>query len=287
VPQSKARGVAEFNNITQQAVTIPAGTVVSANAVRFITTEDGVVSAGIGKKIQISIEAIEGGIAGNLDAKTISAIEGRLGLSLTVTNPEATTGGRELSSLQASDADRTRVRDLLMKSLEAQAREKILSGLNSGDLLFDNTMKVSQTLSDKYDPPAGAAGTKLTLTMQLEFSVQYASTSDLTELATLAMNAIQPSGFAPTSDAVTIKPLTNPSLADDGSSRWTMRAERTIAQSFDAAQVTQLVLGYGVKKAQSNLNENLPSATSPELRLSPAWWPLVPLLPFRIEVINQ
>jgi hypothetical protein len=86
---------------------------------------------------------------------------------------------------------------------------------------------------------------------------------------------------------VTVKPTTNPFQAEDGSLRWTIRAERLITQSFDTAQVTQLVLGYGVKKAQVNLNENLPAATMPELQLSPSWWPLVPLLPFRIEVNTQ
>jgi hypothetical protein len=86
---------------------------------------------------------------------------------------------------------------------------------------------------------------------------------------------------------VTVKPTTNPFQSEDGSLRWTIRAERMIAQTFDTAQVTQLVLGYGVKKAQANLDENLPSATAPELQLSPAWWPLVPLLPFRVEVVTQ
>jgi hypothetical protein len=180
------------------------------------------------------------------------------------------------------------VKDLLMKDLEKRARENIVKDLKSGDLLFDNTLTVSQTLSEKYDPPAGAAGTKLTLTMQLEFSVQYAAASDLTELATLAMNASLPSGFAPAPGAnITVEPETNPFFAADKSLHWTMRAERVIAQTFDPAEVTQLVLGTGVKKAQSNLNENLPSATSPTIQLSPSWWPLVPLLPFRISVVTQ
>jgi len=289
VPQSKARGTVEFRNLTQQAVTIPAGTVVqTTDAVRFITTEEGAVDAGVGKQIELPIEAVEGGIAGNLEAETISAIEGRLGLSLSVTNLEPTAGGRELSSVQASDADRTRVKDLLLKNLEERARENLLDELNSGDMLFERTLAISQTFAEEYDPPAGAAGTKLTLTMQVEFSVQYASASDLTELATLAMNAALPSGFhvASASGAVTVKPVTNPFLSEDGSLHWTMRAERVIAQSFDAAQVAQLVQGYGVRKAQSNLDENLPSATSPEIQLSPSWWPLVPLLPFRIEVVT-
>ena len=287
IPQSKAKGVVEFRNLTQQSVTIPAGAVVSANAIRFITTEDGVADAGVGKKLELPIESVEGGSAGNVESATINAIEGRLGLSLSVTNLEPTAGGRELSSVQASDADRTRVKNLLMKKLKETAHEKFLDELASSDFLFDSTIIVTQTLSEEYDPPAGAAGTKLTLTMQAEFSIQYASTLDLTKLAALAMNASLPSGFRAASDTVTIKPVTNPYVDGDGSLRWNMRAERMIFQSFDPAQVTQLVQGYGVKKAQSNLDENLPSGTSPEIQLSPSWWPLVPLLPFRIEVVTE
>ena len=290
IPQSKSRGMAEFRNLTQQAVTIPAGTVVkTTDNIRFLTTADGVVDAGVGKKIELSIEAVEGGVAGNLDAETINAIEGRLGLSLSVTNLEPTSGGRELASVQASDADRVRVKNLLLKGLAETAREKIMKELNSGDLLFENTLSISQTLSEEYDPPAGAAGTKLTLTMQVEYSAQYASVSDLTKLATLTMDAALPSGFraAASPGAVTLKPQTNPFLAEDGSLHWTMRAERTIVQSFDAAKVTQWVLGYGVRKARSNLEENLPAASSPKLQLSPAWWPWVPTVPFRIEVVTK
>ncbi len=161
VPQSKAKGTAEFRNLTQQSVSIPAGTIVrNGEGVRFATTLDSEVDAGVGEMVELPIEAVEGGIAGNLDAETITAIEGRLGLSLSVTNPEATTGGRELPSVQASDADRERVKSMLMKTLEEEARQKFEAGLAPGDLPLDQTMTVSQILSEEYDPPAGAAGTQ-------------------------------------------------------------------------------------------------------------------------------
>ena len=289
VPQAKARGEVEFRNLTQQALTIPAGTVVSAVDTRFITTEDGSVDAGVGKKVTLPIVAQEGGIAGNVEAETINAIEGRLALSLSVTNPEPTTGGRELASVQASDGDRARVKKSLLKSLEQMAREQFLDELSSGDFLFENTMAMTQTLSEKYDPPPGAVGTKLTLDMQVEFTAQYASASDLTELASLAMNASLPSGFraANGTSAVTVRPLTDPFLDSDGTLRWNMHAEREITQSFDTLYVTQLVQGLGIKKAQSNLSASLPPASAPEIRLSPSWWRWVPLLPFRIEVITK
>ncbi|MCI0554597.1 MAG: baseplate J/gp47 family protein [Anaerolineae bacterium] len=292
IPQSKAKGVVVFRNLTQQSVTIPAGTIVEAARdalVRFVTLEDGIVDAGVGKTIELPVEAIEGGIAGNLPADTLIVIEDRLGLSLSVTNPEPTTGGRELASVQASDADRKRVKDLLLKSLDEIAREKFRDEISAGDMLFDVSMNVSQVLLEEYDPPAGAVGTKLTLTMQVEYSVLYASASDLTELASLALNASLPSGFraAPASDAVTIKSATKPSISENGSARWTMSVERKIIQFVDPAQVTHLIQGYGSGSAQSRLEENLPLASSPQISLSPSWWPWVPIVPFRISVVTE
>src|SRR5258706_2845931 len=103
------------------------------------------------------------------------------------------------------------------------------------------------------------------------------------------MDGALTAGFraADAAGAVTVKPLTNPFFAENKSLHWTMRAERTIAQLVDAAQVTQLVLGYGVKKAQSNLDQNLPAISSPKIQLSPSWWPWVPLVPFRVAVVTQ
>ncbi|MFT3893831.1 MAG: hypothetical protein QM730_19550 [Anaerolineales bacterium] len=287
VPQSKAKGSVEFRNLTQQEVTVPAGTIVQSEMARFVTTEDGVVDAGVGKKSVLTIEAVDGGLVGNVDAETINAIEGRLGLSLAVTNPEPITGGRELPSVQASDDDRARVKELVMKMMQDDAREKLKAEVVAGDMLFERTMKVSQILSEEYDLPPGAAGTKLTLSMRAEFSVQYADASDLSELATLAMNASLPPDFSPASDSLTMKPITTPQLANDGSVRWTMRVERRIVQQLDSAAVTSLIQGRGVRSAQSMLDTNLPLANAPVITLSPSWWQWIPIVPFRISVVTE
>lgn len=287
IPQSKAKGAVEFRNLTQQEVTVPAGTVVQSETARFVTTEEGVVDAGVGKKLVLTIEAVDGGLVGNVDAETINVIEGRLGLSLSVINPEPVTGGRELPSVQASDDDRARVKELVMKMMEDDAREKLKGEVGPGDMLFEKTMRVSQILLEKYDLPPGAAGTKLTLLMRAEFSVQYADASDLSELAALAMNASLPLGFSPASGSLTIKPITTPLVASDGSVRWTMRVERRIVQQVDSTQVTSLIQGRGVRAAQSLLDETLPLANAPVITVSPSWWQWIPIVPFRISVVTE
>lgn len=290
IPQSKARGSALFRNLTQEAVTVPTGTVIlSADEarIRFVTTRDGVVEAGVGETLELPIEAVEAGLAGNLEEEVVNAIEGRLGLLLSVTNPEPLKGGRELASVQASEADRERVMKILMKSLERDAREQLEEEINSGDMLFEDTFAISQIISEVYDPPAGAVGINLTLTMQVQYSVLYASASDLTELASLALNASLPSGFSPASDAVTVEPVTRPVSSANGSTRWTVRAERSIVQQINVSQVAQMIQGVGSRHAQTELEKNLPLAGSPEIHLSPSWWPWVPIVPFRISVVTE
>ena len=287
IPQSRATGFVEFRNLTQSAQTIPAGTIVSAGDVRLETTGESSVDAGVGKKIEVAVRALEGGLAGNVEKETIEVIEGRLGLLLSVTNLEPITGGRELSSVQASEEDRTRAKELLMEFLDEEARTRLLNDLGPGEVLFENTIAVSQTLREEYDPPAGAASTTLTLTMQVEYSARFASASDLTELAALALNASLPPGFFPASDSVTLESVTTPALTDDGSARWTMRAEREIVQSVDERLVTQLIFGQSTNKAQARLSASLPEESEPEIHMTPSWWQWIPLLPFRIEVVTE
>ncbi|MEW6084030.1 MAG: baseplate J/gp47 family protein [Chloroflexota bacterium] len=290
VPQSKARGVAVFRNLTSDAVTIPEGTVIEAvrdELVQFVTLEEGIVGGGVGETIEIPIEAVEGGVIGNLPEDSLIVIRGALGLSLSVTNPEPTSGGRERSSVQASDADRARAKKVLTEFLDGEARSEFLNDVAAGDVLFDGTISVSQILLEEYDPPAGAAGTTLTLTMQVEYSARYASASDLTQLASLALNASLPSGFRAASDAVTIESAGVPELGDDGSARWQIRAERQIVQSVDPALVTYLIRGLSVDEAQSRLGESFSWEGEPEISMFPSWWRWIPLLPFRIEVVTE
>jgi len=287
VPQSKAKGVAVFRNLTQSAVTIPVGTVVAAGDIRFVTTELGVLNAGVGETAALKIEAEQGGLAGNLDAETINTVEGRLGLLVTVTNPQPTSGGRERASALATDSDRERAKRLLLKTLEADALAKLRETLAPGDIPFEQTFRLVEILSEASDPPPGTAGSQLTLTLRAEYAIQYASASDLTELAALALNASLPSGYLPLSPSLTVSPTSSPRLQPDGSLRWTVRAEREIVQQVNAAQLTRLVMGLNAADAQSLLESNLPPQNDPKIALTPSWWRWVPIVPFRIEVVTQ
>ena len=84
-----------------------------------------------------------------------------------------------------------------------------------------------------------------------------------------------------------VESLSTPVIGADGNVRWNIRAERQIAQSFDATALTRLIQGVRVNEARKNLKAALPEASAPNLQISPAWWPYVPMLPIRIDVVTK
>lgn len=287
-PQSKARGEVVFRNLTQQAVTVPAGTLLrTADNIRFVTTRSGVLEAGVDESIALPVEAVEGGRAGNVEAETIVIVEGALGISVAVTNPEPTSGGRQVPSVQASERDRQRAKDELMDMLTNEARLQFESEVRTGDILFEDSFAVTQILAEEYDPPPGATGTRLTLDMRVEFAILYASQADLEQLASLALNASVPTGFIPVSTDVSITPAAEPVSSSSGTTRWRVRVERQLIRQIDPRQITHMIQGIPSQRAQRLLRQNLPLDGVPHVNLSPAWWPWVPIVPFRISVITE
>ena len=100
IPNTPAAGMARFRNLSIGKVDIPSGTVIRTTGsppVRFATTTDAVMPAGVAKTVDVPVQAVEAGTSGNLPADTLVAIEGDLGTSLAVTNPSPTTGGSDHS----------------------------------------------------------------------------------------------------------------------------------------------------------------------------------------------
>ena len=287
VPQTKAKGVVTFRNLTEGAVSIPAGTVLTSTGlpgVRFQTVETGELEGGLKSTVDVPVEAESAGANGNVEADTILAIEGDLGLLVTVTNAEPATGGRNRITDAATQADRAHLREDLLTELETQALKEMEATLATNDQLFSDTLEIEQIIDENYDPPLGQPGKQVTLDMQVEFTASYASGEDLTELASTVLNASLPEGFVATGMPFEFEPLT-PHLTDqDGITRWSVRVSRQMERQLDARKVIPLVQGHSPALASTNLKANLDVAIAPEIRLRPDWWPWLPLIPFNISV---
>lgn len=289
IPETKARGVARFKNLTSAEILIPAGTVVyspGAQPVRFATLNDTRLTAGVNAFVETQIEAVQGGAAGNLEANLIQGVEGGLGLSVAVTNPAPTAGGTERKAIEASGADRERTRSLLLPALEALARARIGESVEDDDLILINTLQASRILAEDYDPPVGQPGATLTLTMKMEFTAQYVAADDLARLAGAALAPSIPAGFVPLASSLKFQAISTPAGDEAGTTHVDLKAERLLVRQIEPLWVVALMRGLQRGAVEGVLQSNLPLEAPAGIELRPAWWPWMPLIPFRIQVIT-
>ena len=287
IPQDKASGIARFKNLTQQDVSIPAGTVVynvGPPSVQFATLNDTHLTGKANAIVEVPIEAVVAGEAGNLPANSLQVIDGSVSLSASVTNPEPTTGGSDRVTTAPSEEDRKRVRTVLVNLLINQAQQQIREAIGAKSLLLANTLTMGQPAEEKYDPPPGQAGNLLTLTMRVPFSTQYLAADDLTQLAEVTLNASEPEGFVPIPGTLTFNAAGTPMMDSSGAAHIDLQVGRTSEYQIDPLQANALSRGLSPKAAAKILKARLPLAKPAEIVLFPSWWPWLPLNPFGITV---
>jgi hypothetical protein len=287
IPQTKAEGVVTFRNLTEEEVTIPVGTVLTSTGlpgVRFVTVEHGKLEGGLKATVDIPVEAESAGATGNVEAETILAIEGDLGLLVTASNAEPATGGSNRLENAATETDLAYLREDLMEELEEQALEEMEAMLGSGDQIFADTLKVEQVLEEDYAPPLGQPSRKVTLTMQVEFVASYSSSDDLTELASTVLNASQPEGYAARDEPLSFETVSAHRTDNEGVTRWVVRVSRKLEKQVETGKIVPLVQGRDIAVAINRLENNLDISYAPKIQLTPEWWPWMPLIPFNISV---
>ncbi len=287
LPKDKAGGVARFKNLTQTEISIPAGTMVSTappRQVRFITLHDSHLDGKVNAFIEIPIEALEAGSSGNVPANAIQMVDGPLGLSIAVTNPEPTRGGSDAVTLAPSDEDRQRLREALMLVLQSQAQQQARAAMDADDILLTDPPHLERMLEETYDPPPGQAASRLRLTLRAEYRARYVRAEDLRQLAGLILNAGVPASFVALSQSLTFHVSGMPVVDASGEARFTLEAERTLLHAVDVRRAHLLVGGKPPAEAARVLGAHFPLAAPPQIVLQPAWWPWLPLIPFNVEI---
>jgi len=286
IPERAARGEVRFTNLTNQAMTIPAGTVVSTpgSELRFATDRDGTVPAGTGQNLTLPVTALHSGSGAKLAVNRITAIEGPLGISLTVTNPSPTIGGSDLPSPAPSESDRNQLATQLESDLQQSAISEIEESLAPDDLLLTPIPTLMRTLEKKFVPTDDEPASVLTLNLQLEFNAQVASGDDLKYLAISILNANLPPGYISIPDTLEIEHLSIPTFDETANLKWKLTARQKIQAQPSEIQASQLTLGLTPSQAGERLSNDLPLAAPPVIFLTPSWWPRLPIIPLRISV---
>jgi hypothetical protein len=286
-PNTPAAGLARFRNLSIGTMKIPSGTVIrttGSTPVRFTTTADAVMPAGVAGTVDVPVQALEPGASGNLPADSLIAIEGDLGTSLAVTNPSPTTGGSDHRAPIQTAGDRTHLHGALVSAILDQCKTSLPQSLGQGDIFFPDTLAVGKVLSETYFPADGQTGATLSLTMSLKCEGQYARAADVNSLANLAMNTHLPAGFEAASNAVTSAASSAPVTDSDGNTSWKITARRLLRAHIDPIETMQMIQGRSLSVAGHHLSTSLKLVATPVIHVTPAWWPWLPVFPFRIAI---
>jgi hypothetical protein len=284
VPKTKATGVVQFTNLGSEEINIPAGTVVATTTlIRFATLNETRLPAGVDEVVEVKVEALEAGDQGNVEIGSITVIEGTLGLSAKVTNPDATTGGSNVEVLGATEEDRVALRDSVLAGLMVVAEAQIRSQIGLKDFFISDTLVMKDIKSEEFLPPAGEESPTLTYSVEAEFTAHYILEENLKALAASSVMASIPQGFSPTGEML-LNPTEAPFTDASGITRFPLQATQSTLRDVNIMQVLSLIRGRNEQKAALLVKDTLSLQNEPQITITPSWWKWLPLIPFNISV---
>jgi len=291
IPDRHATGEVTLTNLTQAAVDVPAGSVVlnqAVPAVRFATMQPVQVPAGPGQTAQVTVRAVLPGTTGNLPAGQIRAFEGPLGLSLSVDHTDPISGGADRSSPAPNEQDYKDLRARLLNNLRGTALEELRAGLPQGQRLLEDSIHLSQVITEEREPPAGLPADRLQLTLRAEFVAWAVTDANLQAVALSALDANLKRNYSAVPGTLSYIFITQPVLDADGTTaRWQMRLGREVEVGWSDVRVVDAIRGRTVDEAYRVLQSTLVLAEPPRISLHPDWWIRLPFLPARIHLVQQ
>jgi hypothetical protein len=257
---------------------------VSANPLRFATSQSASLPAGVGKTVLVPVQANQPGSTGNLEKGAIQAIEGDLGLSLSVTNLNALEGGSDTRSPAPTETDRSLLRAALLKKIADQALAKFSAEAGSEGNFVPGSLQPGRIIAETDHPATAVAADRLDMDLKVEFTGLVVKDQRLRELAELNLDAVLPTGYQPVSTELEFS--VEPSPADAVKPGLSIRASRKIEPVIDLSAAGRAVLGFRPDEAASRLRSLYHLERLPTVRLNPVWWPRLPWLAFQVAVTD-
>jgi hypothetical protein len=279
--------VVEFTNLTSEPISIPSGTgvrTVGDPAIRFETTETAVLPAGSGKTTQAGVRALEPGQSGNVDAGTITAVEGLLGLEISVLNPQATSGGLDQLSPAVGEEDIARLREDLTEILLGEAQTILESDLGDAQVLVVESLDVSRVIREQFDSDVGDAAEAVGLSMEIEVSGIAYEYEDLEGFLQQALEDRRAAGMLGVPGSIAAVQQDEGQIGADGRITLPFLATQLTYEGIDLEALTYQ-LPWRSSQQAIDILEGAGSLSVQEITILPGWFPRLPILALRIDVL--
>lgn len=290
LPKDFATGEVTLTNLTDQPIEIPAGTVLRTldpKPRRYATQETVILKTDNEKAATVPIQALEAGSDHNVQPNEIKAVEGFLGLKIAVTNPKPVQGGSDMTASAPSEQDRQTLFRSLQAILIEQAKAKILSELQPGDLLLpDSTIKIA-VLRQQYLPEKISPSDSLSLDLEIEVSIEVITRQSLIDFGDQILASSLPVGYQPLRNTFSAACQNPFNQTESGDYTCNLNLYRNIQLWLNPEEIRPLVAGKSILKASQLLQQTYHLSEAPRIAITPHWFPILPLLPMRIEIITE
>jgi hypothetical protein len=293
-PDAPATGRITFINQAGSPLEILPGTVMRTSTgatIRFKTVTTTTLEPSVGARAEADIEALEPGPAGNVAAATITEVEttslrGKVG----VINEQPTKGGgvKQVGVVTRADMDRLKVQTL--EKLEQKAYIDLQNALGEEEFIPRESMFV-EILSEVYDQFLDSEADTLHLQMLGFASGTAVDEADAELLSFQALKDKIPRTYQLTSDEITFS-MEDEVWMDGRAVIVHTEASAPLVAELDRGAIRRLVAGMTEAEAVESLTDRFALGAPPEVQVFPEWikrWEWldrVPLLPFRIQVVE-
>lgn len=286
VDAGHARGNVYLVNLLEQETVVPAGTTVRATAssqpVRFQTLRT--VTLPPQGEAQVAIEALDAGPQGNVGPYQINQVEGPLAFAVHVFNEGATRGGTREAVPTVTRADRERAWQAAAQVALEQAYQSLQELLEADEFLPRHSLIVQAAPKVDYSHLVDEASPTLSLDLRLLVTGQAVRARDVQMVAYQALLQRLPPGYR----LIEVQFETSDLVEEDigtGPLTFYVTAYGTGQADIAPDTVWELVRGQPVEVARDLLVRRLPLVSAPDISVTPAWFPNVPLWRARVKLI--
>jgi len=291
LPKDFATGEVTLTNLTDQPIEVPSGTVLrtlDSKPRRYATQETVLLKTDNDEKTAtVPIQALEAGSAHNVQPNEIKAVEGFLGLKIAVTNPKPVQGGSNIAASAPSEQDRQTLFRSLQAELIEQAKAKIFSELQSGDLLLPDSTIKTEVLRQQYFPEKISPSDSLSLDLEIEVAFGVITRQSLIDFGDQILASSLPAGYQPLSDTFSAACQNPFTQTESGDYTCNLTLFRKVQLRLDPEEIRPLIVGKSIFNASQLLQQTYQLSELPGIEIIPRWFPILPLLPMRIEIFTE
>lgn len=292
IPLEKAKGFVQFRNISAEPVEIPAGIRVWAASdphIGFVTLAKALLKANSATIVTVPVEAINGGISGNVAAGVLITISDEFNTSVLVSNSDPTIGGTDVIVLAPTDKDFQDLKKSLIEQLKVDAITQMQANGKSGEKFLEETVYLDKIIEETVAPDVNLPGDQIQLTIKAQFSAFSIKETDLYSAAQSVLDASLPVGwnkkentfFLQETSPVKVVSLNPIKLEFD------VQAAQLLTPGIDQTNLIQEILGKSKYIAAEIISKKMNLVSFAEIKITPGIWQWMPFLPVNIELSYQ